>query len=57
MSYVTLSREVSRDSRLIEEVLLKCYNQTESKNEVIKAFFEADLMRELNSVQLGFQLY
>ena len=57
MTIVVLSKEANRDSCLVEEVLLKCYEQTGSKVQVIKAFFDADLLRERKSVELGFQMY
>ena len=57
MCLVTLTREANRDSSLVEEVLHKCYKQYGSTEEVIRAFFEADLLKGLKSVELGFQLY
>lgn len=49
MSFATLAKEVNRDSALVEEILLQCYQQAGSKEEVVKAFFEADLLRRPKS--------
>ena len=49
MSFATLAKEANRDSALVEEILLQCYEQAGSKEEVVKAFFEADLLRRPKS--------